>query len=183
MPTTPNPPKSGARRRPKVSTLAAAAAGIGVLAMWAWVFAYHLGGSWQEARPGQLTDTGFAVAAEPRCAIAMADLGALPPAWETTDPDMRAATVDDSVTILQAMVDDLAALPAGQDQQRVDEWVSDWRTYVNDRAEYAERLRREPDTRFYVTQSDRDRRQITLAIDRLAETNGMPSCATPGDLT
>lgn len=151
--------------------------------MWAWVFAYHLGGSWQEDQPGQLTDAGFAVAAEPRCASAMAELRALPAAWETTDPDARAATIDDSVIILQAMADDLGNIPAGVDQQRVNEWVTDWRTYINDRADYAERLRSDPDTRFFVTQSDRDQRQITLAIDRLAETNGMPSCATPGDLS
>jgi len=161
----------------------AAIVGVTMVAMWAWVFAYHLGGSWRDSQPGQLDDTVFATTAEPRCAAAMAELAALPQAWETPTPTERADAVDMSVVVLERMVGDLATMPAGSDETAVGEWLADWQNYIDDRADYAARLRDDPEARFYVTQSDRDNRQITLAIDRLAETNAMPSCATPGDLS
>jgi len=108
---------------------------------------------------------------------------ALPPAWETDTPATRSDAIDESVVILNDMVAELSTLPTGTDQEAVDEWIADWQTYVEDRADYAKRLRADPLARFYVTQSDRDRRQITLAIDKFAETNAMPSCETPADLS
>jgi hypothetical protein len=154
-----------------------------MLGMWAWVFAYHLGGSWLENPPGRLQDRTFSVAAEPVCARAQQRVLALPPAWQTDTPTERSAVVVESVAILDAMVAELRTLPVGSASERIDEWLTDWETYVADRLDYAERLAEDPTARFYVTQSDRDRRQITLAIDRFAETNEMPSCITPADLS
>ena len=154
-----------------------------MLGMWAWVFAFHLGGSWRDTQPGKLDDPTFAVAAEPVCAAAMAELAQLTPAWATDTPAERADVIDQSVTILSSMVGELATLPTGTETAQADEWVNDWAVYVDDRADYASRLRDDPEARFYVTQSDRDRRQITLAIDRFAKTNAMPSCVTPADLS
>lgn len=156
---------------------------VAMLGMWAWVFAYHLGGTWRDAQPGKLDDPTFAVAAEPVCAAAMAELAALTPAWATDTPAQRADVLDQSVEILSALVTDLGGLPTGTEAIQVNEWINDWGTYVGDRADYAARLRNDPEARFYVTQSDRDRRQITLAIDRFAKTNAMMSCVTPADLS
>lgn len=182
--TNPNP-SAPVRRRRRLGpgALVAILVTVGVLGMWAWVFAYHLGGSWKEDQPGRIADEQFTSAAEARCAEAQAQVAALPPPWQTPTPDERADTVDTSVIVFQSMVDDLGRLPVSANQDRINEWLADWQRYVDDRASYAGRLRVDPDTRFYVTQSDRDDRQITLAIDRLAKGNGMPSCATPGDLT
>jgi hypothetical protein len=154
-----------------------------MIGMWLWVFAFHLGGTWRDQQPGQLDDPTFAVAAEPVCAAMVADLALLPQAWETDSPASRADALDESVVILNEMVATLRTLPVGTEQQAVDEWTADWQTYVNDRADYARRLRDDAEARFYVTQSDRDRRQITLAIDKFAQTNAMPSCETPADLS
>jgi hypothetical protein len=154
-----------------------------MIGMWVWVFAFHLGGSWRDQQPGKLGDPTFAVAAEPVCAAAVVELASLPQAWETDTPAARADAIDDSVEILRSMVTTLNGLPVGNEQEAVSEWLADWDTYVADRADYAARLRNDALARFYVTQSDRDQRQITLAIDKFAETNAMPACGTPADLS
>jgi len=159
------------------------AIGAFVIGMWLWVFLYHLSGDWQEEQPGLLGDTTFPVAAEPVCQVAMAAFGETAPAWATDTPGARADVVDESVLIFAAMLEQLRRLPTGAESDAVAEWLSDWDTYIADRTDYALRLRSDPEARFYVTQSDRDRRQITLAIDRFAKTNDMPSCVTPADLS
>lgn len=156
---------------------------VSMIGMWLWVFAFHLGGTWRDQQPGQLDDPTFAVAAEPVCAAAMAEVAQLPPAWETATPAARSDAIEASVVVLNDMVTQLSALPVGSEQVAVSEWIADWGTYVDDRADYARRLRDDIEARFYVTQSDRDQRQITLAIDKFAETNAMPSCETPADLS
>lgn len=156
-----------------------------VAGMWLYVFAFHLGGDWQGDSPGTLDDPAFAGTAQEICTQARGDLAALPQAWETETPEERAVAVDRSVELFEGMLGSLARIPVSQaeDQESVDEWLDDWHTYVGDRAAYADRLRTEGDTRFYVTQSDRDDRQITLAIDRFAVQNEMPACETPSDLS
>jgi hypothetical protein len=157
---------------------------VAILGMWAFVFAYHLSGQWRDNSPGRLDDPSFSAAAAPLCAQAAAELALLPPAWATDTPTARADAVAASVPILDSLVDALEALPTGGDDTvRVNEWLQDWRTYVGDRNAYAERLRIDPETRFYVTQSDRDNRQITVAIDRFASMNRMTECETPADLS
>ena len=171
------------RRRLRPGVVLAVVSAVVVLGMWAWVLAYHLGGSWRDDTPGRLSNTTFPTLAEPICAQAVADFAALPPAWSTDTPLERADVVDATVLLLGAMVSDLRALPTGGEDAAVGEWLADWEQFIADRADYAGRLRTDPDARFYVTQSERDQRQITLAIDRFATTNRMPSCVTPSDLS
>jgi len=172
-----------ARRRIRPGVVLAVLSAVVVLGMWAWVLGYHLGGTWRDDTPGRLGNTTFPTLAEPVCADALARFAALPPAWATATPAERATVVDASVVVLGQMVADLRAMPTGGEDAAVAEWLNDWDTFIADRADYANRLRSDPDARFYVTQSDRDRRQITLAIDRFATTNRMPSCVTPSDLS
>lgn len=166
-----------------MGTVVAGFVAVSMIGMWVYVFVFHLGGSWRDQQPGQLDDPTFALLAEPVCAATSADLAQLPQAWETTTPATRADAIDESVVILNDMVVELSTLDVGTEQQAVAEWVADWQAYVNDRADYGRRLRNDVEARFYVTQSDRDNRQITLAIDKFAETNAMPSCETPADLS
>jgi hypothetical protein len=173
-----------ARRRLRPGVIVVTLLVVGVLGMWIYVFGYHLSGQWREDTPGRLDDRGYGPRAEQICWVATSGLATLPPAWETATPGERADAVAASVPILEGMVDELQALPtSGEDTRRVGEWLADWRTYIGDRAAYAQRLRVDPETRFYVTQSDRDNRQITVAVDRFATTNQMPGCATPADLS
>ena len=179
----PDAPPAGPRRR--VGRVVALGIAVAMLGMWAWIFGYHLTGSWKGDTPGRLEDRTYGERAEPVCAATMDRLGQLPAALTATDAAARADVIDASDELLADMLAELSALepPAGsEDRARVDEWLDDWSRYLADRAEYADRLREDPDARFTVTQSERDERQITEAVDRFAAVNGMPSCETPSDI-
>lgn len=179
----PTAPETSTRRRLRPGTVLAVLSAVVVLGMWAWVLGYHLSGTWRDETPGRLTNTTFPTLAEPACADAMDQLALLPPAWATPTPQERADTVEASTAVLSELVTRLRGFGTGGQDAAVGEWLADWDTFIADRIDYASRLRSDPDARFYVTQSDRDRRQITLAIDRFANTNAMPSCVTPSDLS
>lgn len=186
MPTStvpPDAPVEGRRRWSTGRTLAVVAA-VAVLGMWAYVLVYHLSGRWREDTPGLIADPAFAEQAEEVCATALAEVDQLPPAFSAASAAERADTLRASNLVLGDMLTDLEALAplAGQDQPVVDEWLADWRTYVADRASFADRLTDDPEARFYVTQRETDQRQITVAIDRLAKVNGMESCMSLNDV-
>jgi hypothetical protein len=156
---------------------------VSMVAMWVWVFGYHLTGTFIGDVPGRLDDRSWSDGAELICADAQAQLDELPPAHQARSSAERADSVVAATVILEGMVRRLeASAPGGADGERVQEWVTDWETYLGDRTDYAGRIRQDPDARFYVTQSDRDNRQVTEAVDRFANVNGMPDCETPGDL-
>ena len=169
--------EAGVRRRSGVwgaAALMAAMAGL-----WAYAFLAP------QDVPGRMDDTAFPTAAEPVCAAAAGELAALPRSLDATDPVERAAQVDASTDRLEAMVDELATLvPTTEpEQQMVTEWLDDWRRYLANRRDYADRLAAgDIDARFYVDQSERDGRQITNALDRFADINKMSSCASPSDV-
>ena len=147
--------------------------------MWLYVFS----GAAAEDPPDQLHDETYARAAEPRCAAAVEELEELPFAGDAETAAERADVLDDANTILTAMIDDLAAIEVDneRDQDFVDRWIADWRTYLEDRARYAGNLRTDEDAELLVTA--RANRHITLTIDRFASkiVNDMESCSTPLD--
>lgn len=153
---------------------------LGIIVMWIYVLTAR------PEVPGHIQDASFAPAAEKICATALARVNALPKAPETPDPAARAKVVAEATTILTAMVDDLERIvPAAEpDHGRASQWITDWRTYLQDRRNYSDELPANPQLRFYVTQRPEDGVQITAGMDRFAEppVNNMPSCATPGDL-
>lgn len=184
-PTLPSDvPAADQRRRWSAGRVLAVVAAVAVLGMWAYVLVYHLSGRWRQETPGRIADPAFAELAESTCAGALTEVDQLPPAFSANDAVERAATIEASNVILADMLASLedAAPLAGPDQPLVEEWLADWRTYVADRADFAERLRDDPDARFYVTQRESDQRQITVAIDRLAKVNGMESCMSLNDV-
>lgn len=150
-----------------------------IVLMWLYIFT----GAAADDPPDQLNDTEYALDAEPRCALAVEALDALPSAGEAETATDRAAVLDDANDVLEAMVDDLAALDVDNDRDRelVGLWIEDWRTYLEDRREYAQELRVDVDAELLVTA--REGRQITLTIDRFASkvVNDMESCMTPLD--
>lgn len=178
------PPGGAGRRRRGVGRTLAVASAVFVLGMWAYVLVYHASGRWRDETPGRIADPAYGVQAEATCTAALDRVDLLPPAFTAADAAERADTLEASDAILADMLRELEAhVPlAGDDQPIVEEWLADWKTYLADRADFAVRLRQDPDARFYVTQSERDRRQITVAIDRFAKINAMPSCMTLNDV-
>lgn len=148
-----------------------------------WIFVFTR--SRPDLVPGELADRSFPTAAEPTCARARAEIATLPFAHETPDPAQRAEVVDRATTMLETMLADLRAATPHEDPARtmVAEWLADWSTYVQNRRDYANRLRADPTAKFSVQQSERDNVQITRALDRFAKVNAMPSCATPDDVS
>jgi hypothetical protein len=131
----------------------------------------------------ELADRTFPTQAEKVCSAAMDRLDQLPPSNTAKDAAQRADTVAQANAILSGMVDDLRPLvPQGKGRitKGVEEWVSDWGTFIRDRETYVDELRRDPDTRF--AESTKANRQISLAIDAFAQVNRMDDCATPGDV-
>jgi hypothetical protein len=169
-------PPSGRRVTPY--RVAATLVLVGVAALWAYALTRQ-----PEPPPDQLDDATFAVEAEQVCQATRSTLDQLPLAFQTSDPVERADVVVRANTELAAM---LAALreqvpPATRDARMLDEWLTDWGVYLDNRRDYADRLRAEGDTRIYV--AEKDGRQVTVAVDRFAEVNDMPACRTPKDIS
>jgi hypothetical protein len=171
-------PMSLGRRAARLLGLLAA---IGIAALWA----YALWGPTEKTFPGTLTDPTFAEQAQPICSATAGRLAELQPAYESRDAGARAEVVAQANTELRSMVEELASIApsasSGEDGQMVQEWLGDWRTYLDDRERYVEALSDDPDARFYVT--EKEGRQVTEPIDFFAgRANDMTDCVTPGDL-
>jgi len=156
---------------------------IGSVVLIAGLWAYALFWPHPTTPPGRLDDPTFADAAAGVCAATDGQLAELPPAWSTPSAPERAAVVGRSVVLLTAMVDELSRLapPTGtNDGMMVDEWLTDWRTYIADRQSYADRLATDPGARFY--ESIKSNAQVSRPIDFFAVANRMDDCSTPADL-
>jgi hypothetical protein len=159
---------------------ALAVAVLGMLAMWGYVV-YLAVGPGRQAPPDRLDDTTFAVEAQAVCRAALDDVARLPSAIEADDEVERAAIVVAANERFAEMLDDLAAIqPDGDEGEVVEAWLTDWRTYLGDRADYADALATDPEAQLLVTAKDRE--QITEYLDAFAADNRMPSCGTPIDV-
>lgn len=175
MPTLDTPPASRRRTPYRVAVVVILVA---MVALWAYVLTRQ-----PQRQPDALDDPAFAATAQTTCASTMHALDQLPQAFESQTATERADVVAQTNDDLGAMLADLReAVPvAERDQRMLTEWIGDWQTYLDNRIDYVERLREDPDARIYV--AEKDSRQITVAIDRFAEINDMPACRTPKDVS
>lgn len=181
--TSQDPPKGSPKGSTNGRTAARAAITVVVLAMLAmWAYVVFLAfGPGRQPPIDRLDDPAFAVAAEARCSEALEDVATLPRAVDAESAEQRSDVVASANARFTAMLDDLEAqVPPGEDGALVRAWLADWRTYLQDRADYVAALLADPDARFLV--SAKDREQITEYIDAFAADNHMPACATPLDV-
>lgn len=152
---------------------------LSLVAMWIYAFFGDHG------VPGRLENPVFPALAQPVCEATQAEIDQLPRADQTPIAGDRADVVDRGSDELDAMLEELRlVVPAGRPEtEPVTQWIEDWQVYVNDRRDYTAQLRQDPMTRFAVTQSERDKRQVTSALDRFATINGMDACTIPDDLS
>jgi hypothetical protein len=61
-------------------------------------------------------------------------------------------------------------------------WLADWRIYLIDREDYAERLATDPEARLLLDESQLGD-PVDKTIEIFAQVNGISDCATPGDLS
>ena len=151
-----------------------------MVSMWAYVL-YLAIGPGRQPPPDRLADPAFAEQAQATCEAAHGDVAALPRAIDAETAAERARIIDQANARFTEMIDDIEPLaPGGEDGEIVEAWIADWRTYLGDRAAYADALREDPEARLFVTA--RDREQVTEYIDAFAADNHMAACATPIDV-
>ena len=162
-----------------VGRVAVAVLALSLTAMWIYAFFGDHG------VPGRLDNPTVPALAEPVCKATQDRIHELPRANQTDTAGARADVVDQASAELDTMLNQLDGLvpPDKPETLAVTQWIEDWRVYVQDRRDYTAQLRVDPMTRFAVTQSDRDRRQVTSALDRFANVNYMSSCVIPDDLS
>jgi hypothetical protein len=148
--------------------------GLGLFAaFWIWALFFA-----SKTAVNKIDDRAWAERAESICAdvkprIRLLDLEASP------DLVVRADLVVRSTDMLSVMLDDITALTPedAKGQAIVPDWVADYRTLLDDRYRYAERLRNGKDVAF--TETAVNGVPITERIETFAGDNEMPSCAPP----
>jgi hypothetical protein len=157
---------------------------VGLVSMWGYVVYLAF---WQGRQPpiDRIDDPAFAEAAEDRCAEAVDRVTELPAAQETTEPAERAAVLDEANATFAVMLDELdemvSLVPAGDQRGNATEWLADWRIFLADREDFADRLRTDAGARMLVSEKAGEGRHVTEWIDEFAKANRMPSCASPMD--
>lgn len=152
-------------------------------AFWTWALFFA-----SKEAVNRIDDRAWAERAESICAeatetrLALADYTRI----DTGDAsliDQRADLVDEATDILEAMLDDVMAV-APTDAKGlaiVPEWEADYRTYLDDRREYADELRDSGENlAFYET--GQNGLPVSERVAVFAGDNEMPSCAPPRDL-
>ncbi|HLT17498.1 MAG TPA: hypothetical protein VK007_12415 [Acidimicrobiales bacterium] len=175
----PSTAESPARRLTPVRVVIVAVI-VGIVGLWGYILYLAIGPGRQDP-PDRLADPDFAPAAQARCSAALDEVALLPPANATRSAEERAEVIETANEVFEAMLDDLAALaPEGEEGEIVAAWIADWRTYLGDRARYADELREDPTAPFLV--STRQGEQVTEYMDAFAADNRMPACGTPLDV-
>ena len=179
-PTEPSDRRRGLRR------LAVLAVVVSFVGIWGYVMYLTFFEGRAEPRD-RLGDTRFTAAAEETCAESGAFFEGLPFANEVGSPEERGDLLDEASDELEVMVTRLEGLVPPRDADEavaVERWLDDYRTFIQDRREYAD-AQRDPssdryDQPFAVT--DRGGFQIDVLLDDFALINDMDSCETPDDV-
>lgn len=146
---------------------------VGFAAFWIWALFFA-----SKTAVNKIDDRAWAERAESICDDVDAELAVLD-RQTSTDLVVRADLVVLSTDLLSGMVDQLEEVEPADEKGRaiVPDWIADYRTLLDDRYEYAERLRSGEDIAF--TETAVDGVPITERIETFAGDNEMPSCAPP----
>lgn len=152
---------------------------LALVGFWAWILA----GGPSRDNPDRLEDRAFVERTHARCQQLRTDLQSLPNAEFLDTATERAEVLDDATAMVSETVDDIEAdAPTdGDDATSTRGWITDWRLYINNRSDYAQRLRSDPSARLLLDES-RLGDSVDRTIEVFADVNDMPDCATPGDV-
>jgi hypothetical protein len=140
---------------------------------WVWALFFA-----SKEAVNKIDDRDWAARAEEICAAYDVRIRALDDR-AAADLDVRADVVDESTDLLAAMLDEVVAVEPTDEkgQAIVPAWEADYRTLLDDRYAYADRLRSGENVPF--TETAVDGVPITERIETFAGDNEMPSCAPP----
>lgn len=147
---------------------------------WLWVFS----GAPAKDNPDRLQDEAYVEDLEAKCQDLRKDLKTLPNAVEIEDAGERADVLDDANEMVGAFIEDVdASIPTDDADAKtsLEGWLVDWRTYLRNREEYADALRKDPEAQLLLDVSKLGD-SVDKAIEIFAQVNGIPDCATPGDV-
>lgn len=180
--TTESPAATDARDRPSRWRYVIAPALIGLAVFWIWALFFA-----SKEAVNRIDDRAWARRAETICSQAQEDREALAD-FRLLDGDDRAMlaeradVVDRATAIVAEMLDDVVSEQPSdaKGQEIVPLWEDDYRTYLEDRQAYTERLRDGDDVPF--TETAVDGIPISDKLEVFAGDNEMPSCTPPRDL-
>jgi hypothetical protein len=152
---------------------------VSIAIFWAVVFL----GIPKKENPDRLDDRAFVERTIVRCDGLLEDLADLPNGSFVEGHRQRADVLDDATDLVEEMVDQIEAdaPTTGDDAISLEGWLGDWRTYIENRRDYADRLRSDPDARLLLDPS-LGGDSVDKPIEVFADVNDMPTCATPGDV-
>lgn len=151
--------------------------------MWVYAFVFA-----SRESVNMIGDTAWQKYAEERCMQARLERAELADFRKLEDVGagalaQRAELVDRATQTLEAAIDDIAARPVADEKGRaiVPLWLADYRTYIQDRRDYAEMLRNGKNDPFAETRVDGI--PLSEKVSTFATANRMPACQAPVDLS
>jgi hypothetical protein len=151
-------------------------------AMWFYAFVFA-----SKESVNRIKDEAWAARAQTRCEQAYLERSALANLNRVDRKDpaslaIRADLVDRATDSLEAMLNDIAAVVPNDEkgQAIVPLWVADYRTYIENRRDYANELRTGRLTIFSETQIDGV--PVSERVGKFARENRMRACQPPVDL-
>lgn len=150
-----------------------------MIIFWIWIFS----GGPAKSNPDRLKDRAYASELEDQCQALRDDIAKLPNAAELTTPDERADVLEKANELVEDFIDELeaGAPPTGDASVSVGGWIRDWKKYLANREDYAERLRTEPNAQLLLDRSDLGD-SVDKTIQIFSQVNQIPACSTPGDV-
>ena len=155
---------------------------VALAAMWVYAFGFS-----PRESINKIYDEEWASQAETRCSKAREERADLSDLTTFNIKDVaalakRADIIERANTSLKSMIDDLELIDVSNEKGRalVPQWLTDYRTYLDDRADYVDLLRSGTFRRFSETQVEGV--PISERIGKFAKDNEIRACIPPFDL-
>jgi hypothetical protein len=163
-----------------VGSVAAIFVVVAIAAFWIYAFS-----PWApDDTADGLSDTTLVANANAHCRSAKEAIDALPRAMDSPTPAERAKVVEQANGHVADMIASLRSDAAGataRDRQLLDQWFTDWDTYLERREAYAAELAVNEDGAVFTVPA-RHGGQITETMDGFARTNDLYDCLVPLDV-
>lgn len=150
-----------------------------MIIFWVWIFS----GAPAKDNADKLQDTAYVESLREQCTALRADLAELPNAADLPSAAARADVLDDANVIVGEFVDELeaGAPTSGDAGTTMQGWIADWRIYLENREDFADRLRTDDNAQLLL-----DRSELGDSVDKtiqiFSQVNDIRECETPGDV-
>ncbi|WP_421120142.1 hypothetical protein ACE2AJ_02015 [Aquihabitans daechungensis] len=150
-----------------------------MIIFWVWIFS----GAPAKDNPDRIRDEAYLTELEDQCQGLRDDLDELPNAADLDTAAQRADVLDDANVLVGGFIEELeaGAPTSGDAAVTMEGWITDWKTYLANREDYAERLRTDPGAQLLL-----DRSKLGDSVDKtiqiFTQVNEIPACETPGDV-